>query len=126
MPKILIADDESGIRIIIGQTLEPLEDKGFVLLQAGSGKETLEIIKAEKPDLVLLDVAMPEMSGFDVCNTVKNVLGIKDIYIMMLTGMKRDIDKQRGKDVGADYYMTKPFALDDLLERVVNVLGIET
>jgi DNA-binding response OmpR family regulator len=85
----------------------------------------LEIIKAEKPDLVLLDVAMLEMSGFDVCNTVKNVLGIKDIYIMMLTGMKQEIDKQRGKDVGADYYMTKPFALDDLLERVVNVLRIE-
>ncbi len=126
MPKILIADDESGMRILIGQTLEPLEDKGVELLQAGNGKEALEVIKAEKPDLVLLDVVMPEMSGFDVCNTVKNVLGIKDIYIMMLTGMKRDIDKQRGKDVGADYYMTKPFALDDLLERVVNVLGIET
>ncbi len=126
MPKILIADDESGMRILIGQTLEPLEDKGVVLLQAGSGKETLEIIKAEKPDLVLLDVMMPEMSGFDVCNTVKNVLGMQDIYIMMLTGMKQEVDKQRGKDVGADYYMTKPFALDDLLERVVNVLGIET
>ncbi len=126
MPKILIADDESGMRILIGQTLEPLEDKGVELLQAGNGKEALEVIKAEKPDLVLLDVVMPEMSGFDVCNTVKNVLGIKDIYIIMLTGMKQDIHKQRGKNVGADYYMIKPFALDDLLEKVANVLGIET
>ncbi len=125
MPKILIADDEPGMRILIEQTFESLEDKGVVLLQAGNGKETLEIIKAEKPDIVLLDVMMPEMNGFDVCNTVKKVLGMKDVYILMLTGNKQEIDKQRGKDVGADYYMTKPFALSDLFEKVVNVLGIE-
>ena len=125
MPKVLIVDDELGMRTLIEQTLEPLEDKGVVLQQTGSGKEALEIINAEKPDLVLLDVMMPEMNGFDVCNTVKNILGMRDIYILMLTGKRQEIDKQRGKDVGADCYMTKPFALDDLFEKVANVLGIE-
>ena len=125
MTKILIADDEPGMRILIEQTLEPLEDKGVVLLQAGSGKEALEIIKAEKPDFVLLDVMMPGMDGFEVCNTVKNILEMKDTYILMLTAKGQEFDKQRGKDVGVDYYITKPFDLDDLLEKIVNVLGIE-
>ncbi len=125
MPKILIADDEPGMRILIEQTLEPLEDKGVVLLQAGSGKEALEIIKAKKPDLVLLDVMMPEMNGFEVCNTVKNILSMKDVYILMITAKGQEFDKQNGEDVGVDYYITKPFDLDDILEKVINVLGVE-
>jgi two-component system alkaline phosphatase synthesis response regulator PhoP len=69
---------------------------------------------------------MPEMNGFDVCNTVRNILGIKDVYILMLTAKgQEEIDKQRGKDVGVNYYVTKPFDLDDLLEKIVNILGIE-
>lgn len=125
MAKVLIADDEPGMRILIEQTLEPLEDKGVVLLYANNGKQALEIIKIEKPDLVLLDAMMPEMNGFDVCNTVRNILGIKDVYILMLTAKGQEFDKQRGNDVGVNYYMTKPFDLDDLFEKVVNVLGIE-
>lgn len=125
MTKILIADDEPGMRILIEQTLEPLEDKEVVLLHANNGKQALEIIKTEKPDLVLLDAMMPEMNGFDVCNTVRNILGIKDVYILMLTAKGQEFDKQRGNDVGVNHYMTKPFDLDDLFEKVVNVLGIE-
>ncbi len=107
------------------QTLESLESKGVVLLQASNGKQALEIIKIEKPDLVLLDVMMPEMDGFDVCNTAKNVLGIKDVYILMITAKGQKYDKQRGKDVGVNYYITKPFDLDDVFTKVVNILGIE-
>ena len=125
MPKILIADDEPGMRVLIEQTLELLEDKGVVLLHASDGKQALEIIKAEKPDFVLLDVMMPGMDGFEVCNTVKNILEMKDTYILMLTAKGQEFDKQRGKDVGVDYYIIKPFDLDDLLEKIVNVLGIE-
>jgi DNA-binding response OmpR family regulator len=125
LAKILITDDEPGMRVLIEQTLEPLEDKGVVLLHASNGKQALEIIKAEKPDFVLLDVMMPGMDGFEVCNTVKNILEMKDTYILMLTAKGQEFDKQRGKDVGVDYYITKPFDLDDLLEKIVNVLGIE-
>ena len=125
MTKILMADDEPGMRMLIEQTLEPLEDKGVVLLNACNGKQALEIIKAQKPDFVLLDVMMPEMDGFDVCNTVKNILKIEDIYILMLTAKGQEFDKNRGKDVGVDCYITKPFDLDDIFEKVVNILGIE-
>ncbi len=125
MTKILIADDEPGMRILIGQTLEPLEDKGVVLLQASDGEQALEIIKAEKPDLVLLDVMMPKMSGFDVCNTVKNILRMNDICIMILTAKGRTFDIHLSKDVGVDYYIAKPFDPDNVLEKVVNILGIE-
>jgi DNA-binding response OmpR family regulator len=125
MAKILIADDEPGVRILIEQTLESLEDKGVELLHANNGRQALEIIKIEKPDLVLLDVMMPGMSGFDVCNTVKNILGMKDVYILMLTAKGQEFDKQRGKNVGVNYYITKPFDLDDVFEKVVNILGIE-
>ena len=125
MPKILIADDEPGMRVLIEQTLEPLEDKGVVLLQACSGNEALEIIKAEKPDLVLLDVMMPEMNGFEVCNMVKNILGMRDVYILMITANGQEFDKQKGEDVGVNCYITKPFDLDYILEKAANVLGVK-
>lgn len=125
MATILIADDEPGMRILIEQTLEPLNDKGVELLLAKNGKQALEIIKRVKPELVLLDVMMPEMNGFDVCNTVKNILGMRDVYILMLTAKGQKFDKQMGKEVGVNHYITKPFDLDEVLEMAVNILGIE-
>ncbi len=125
MPKILIADDEPNMRVLLREALEELEDKGVELLTADNGKETLEIIKTKKPELVILDIMMPGMSGFEVCNTVKNVLGMKDIYILMLTAKVEEVDRQKGKDVGADIYMTKPFNPDEVFEKVAKVLEIE-
>ncbi len=125
IPTVLIADDEPNMRILLKATLEELEDKGVELLTADNGKETLEIIKTKKPELVILDIMMPGMSGFEVCNTVKNVLGMKDIYILMLTAKVEEVDRQKGKDVGADIYMTKPFNPDEVFEKVVKVLEIE-
>ncbi len=125
MPKILIVDDEPNMRILLKATLEELEDKGVELLTADNGEETLEIIKTKKPELVILDIMLPGMSGFEVCNTVKNVLGMKDIYILMLTAKVEEGDRQKGKDVGADIYMTKPFNPDEVFEKVAKVLEIE-
>lgn len=122
-PKILIVDDEAHIRLLIEQTLEELEDEGAELLTAANGEEALETIKAEKPQLVFLDVMMPKMNGFDVCNTVKNELGLDDIYIVMLTAKGQEFDKERGKEVGADIYMTKPFDPDEMLEMAEEILG---
>jgi DNA-binding response OmpR family regulator len=65
------------------------------------------------------------MSGFEVCNIVKNVLGMKEVYIIMLTAKGQEIDKEEGKDVGVDIYMTKPFDIDEIVEKAVEVLGIE-
>ncbi len=125
MPKILIVDDEPEMRVLLEQTFEELEDKGVELLTADNGEETLEIIKTKKPELVILDIMMPGMSGFEVCNTVKNVLGMKDIHILMLTAKTQEVDRQKGKDVGADIYMAKPFDPDEILKKAAKVLKIE-
>ncbi|MGH2522196.1 MAG: response regulator transcription factor [Anaerolineales bacterium] len=121
--KILIVDDEAHIRLLIEQTLEELEDQGVEILTADNGKTALDLIKAEQPRLVFLDVMMPKMNGFDVCNTVKNNLGMHDTYIIMLTAKGQEFDKRRGEAVGANLYMTKPFDPDALLEKAKEVLG---
>jgi DNA-binding response OmpR family regulator len=122
--KILIVDDEAHLRMLIQQTLEELEDEGVELLTAADGEAALEAIKAETPQLVFLDVMMPKLSGFDVCSRVKRTLGLKDVYIVLLTAKGQEFDKQKGQDAGADLYMTKPFDPDALLEKARTVLGL--
>jgi DNA-binding response OmpR family regulator len=122
--KILIVDDEAHLRMLIEQTLEDLQDEGVELLTAGNGEEALETIKAEKPNLVFLDVMMPKMSGFDVCHAVKNELGMKEVHIVLLTAKGQEFDKQKGQEAGANLYMTKPFDPDALLAKAKEVLGL--
>ncbi|MBD2042117.1 response regulator [Microcoleus sp. FACHB-672] len=122
--KILIVDDEPHIRILLEQTLEELEDEGVELLTATNGEEALETIQSEKPELVFLDVMMPKMNGFEVCDVVKNKLGMLNIYIIMLTAKGQEFDKQKGKEVGSDLYMTKPFDPDEVLEKSKTILGL--
>lgn len=122
--KILIVDDGPNILILMEQALEKLENEGVELLTAQNGEEALELIKSEKPELVFLDVMMPKMNGLEVCNAVKNQLGMQDIYIIMLTAKGQEFDKQKGNDVGADLYMTKPFRPKDVLQKSREVLGL--
>lgn len=124
MAKILIVDDEPHIRLLLEQTLEELEDEGVELIMANNGEDALEIIKAERPQLVFLDVMMPKKNGFDVCHAVKNELDMKDIYIVMLTAKGQEFDKQKGNDAGADIYMTKPFNPDEIVQKARDVLGM--
>jgi two-component system, OmpR family, alkaline phosphatase synthesis response regulator PhoP len=124
MPKILIVDDEPYIRLLLKQTLEELEDEGVELITADNGEAALDIIRRETPEVVFLDVMMPKMNGFDVCNAVKNELCINGVCIVMLTVKGQEFDKQKGKDVGADIYMTKPFNPDEVLERARTILGM--
>ncbi len=122
-PTILIVDDEPHLRTLIHQTLEELEDEGVELLTASNGEEALATIEAVKPNLVFLDVMMPKLSGFDVCQRTKQELGLTGIYIVLLTAKGQEFDRQRGQEVGADLYMTKPFDPDALLEKAREVLG---
>jgi len=124
-PKILVVDDEAHIRLLIEQTLEELEDQGVEILTADNGEDALETIKSEKPKLVFLDVMMPKMNGFDVCRTVKRELGMDEVYIVMLTAKGQEFDRQRGAEVGANVYMTKPFDPDELLAKATQVLGLQ-
>ncbi len=109
--KILIVDDEPQIRILLEQTLEDFEEGGVEILMAENGKEGLELIESERPNLVFLDVMMPEMNGFDVCQTVKKKLKLKDIYIVLITAKGQEFDKQKGKEVGADDIRPNPLIL---------------
>jgi DNA-binding response OmpR family regulator len=123
-PKILIVDDEAHLRMLIQQTLEELEDEGVELLTASNGEEALATIQSEKPNLVFLDVMMPKLSGFDVCERAKKTLGLADVHIILLTAKGQEFDRQRGQEVGADLYMTKPFDPDALLQKARDVLGL--
>jgi len=123
--KILIVDDEAHIRMLIGQTLEELEDEGVEFLSADNGQSALEIIQSEKPDLVFLDVMMPKMNGMDVCSKVKKELGLQNVFIILLTAKGQELDRQRGQEVGADVYMTKPFDPEALLSKAKQVLGLK-
>lgn len=123
-PKILIVDDEPHIRLLLEQTLEELEDEGVELLMADNGEDALAQIKAEVPQLVFLDVMMPKMNGFDVCYKIKQELEISNVYIIMLTAKGQEFDKQKGQEVGADLYMTKPFDPDEVLEKSCEILNL--
>lgn len=121
---ILIVDDESHIRILLQETLEELEDEGISLRLADNGRQALELIRAHSPRLVLLDVMMPEINGYDVCAAVRADLSLAGIHIILLTAKGQESDRQRGLDVGADEYVTKPFDPDTLLARARDILNM--
>lgn len=123
--KVLVVDDEAHITQLIEQALEDLEDEGVELLIATNGQEALDYIEKDKPQLVFLDVMMPKVNGFEVCNTVKNEWKVEDIYIVMLTAKGQELDKQKGKEVGADMYITKPFDPDALYDKAVEILELD-
>lgn len=123
--KLLIVDDEAHIRMLIEQTLEDLEDEGVELLMATNGEEALNIIQNEKPNLVFLDVMMPRMNGMEVCYKVKKELQMSGVYIILLTAKGQEVDRQKGMDMGADRYMTKPFDPDEMITIAEEILGIQ-
>lgn len=121
--KLLIVDDESHIRMLIEQTLEDLEDEGVELLFAENGEQALELIQKEEPNLVFLDVMMPKMNGMEVCHKVKKELNLSHVYIILLTAKGQEVDRQKGLEMGADRYMTKPFDPDEMLSVAEEVLN---
>ena len=126
MPKtILIADDAIHIRILLAQTLEDFEDVGVELLTASDGLEAWEVIQARRPDLLILDVMMPGLSGYEVCQRLKSDPGLSHAYVIMLTAKGQAKDHERGIQVGADEYITKPFNPRHLVRRVAEVLNVQ-
>ncbi|MCB1141502.1 MAG: response regulator [Leptospiraceae bacterium] len=123
--KIVIIDDELHIRMLMEQTLEDFEDEDVEIFTAANGAEGLELIIEEKPDLVICDVMMPKMNGFEVCEKVKSDPELKHIYFILLTAKGQEADKQKGASMGADMYMTKPFDPDMVLQKVGALLGID-
>ncbi len=122
--KVLIAEDETVLRMLMEITLEDAENRGAAILTTGTGAEALELIQAEKPGLVFLDVMMPSMNGFDVCQAVKRDPDLKGVFIVLLTGKGEVFDRARGEQVGADMYLTKPFDPDELMKITGSVLAL--
>jgi two-component system alkaline phosphatase synthesis response regulator PhoP len=122
--KLLIVDDEAHIRMLLEQTLEELEDDGVNFYSASNGEEAYEIIKTESPQLVFLDVMMPKMNGMEVCRKVKKEMALNDVFIVLLTAKGQELDRQKGQEVGADLYMTKPFDPEVILQKAKEILGL--
>lgn len=122
MRKLLIVDDEDGVRSLVRMTL----DSGYYeILEAQEGRQALEFARAHHPDLVLLDVMLPDMSGFDICRELKNDPRMASTTIVMLTARAQQTDVGEAEAAGADGYFTKPFSPIALMRKVESILGAE-
>ena len=119
--KVLLADDEVMIRTLIAATLE--FDERYQVLVARDGEEALTTAQREKPDLVLLDIMMPERNGYEVCRALRGDLETAHIKVIMLTALAQESDRSKALEAGADDYFTKPFSPRALLEKVEEVLS---
>jgi EAL domain-containing protein (putative c-di-GMP-specific phosphodiesterase class I)/DNA-binding response OmpR family regulator len=119
-PRILIIEDEPDVRLIV---VRMLAVAGYDTVEAGSGREGLAIVASQPPDLILLDVMMPEVSGWDVCRTLKTTPESSTIPVVMLTAKSEIKDLITGMQVGADDYITKPFTKKRLLDTVRDLLA---
>ena len=117
---IVHADDEPDIRLLIEAALSPL---GMQVFGAADGQEGLELILKEKPDLVLLDIRMPRLDGFQVCSVLRNHPDHRETPILMLTALSQVKDIERGATVGATGYIIKPIDVATLRQRVSELLG---
>lgn len=120
---ILLVDDE---RDLVFYTKLFLEEKGYEVVEAYDGREALDKLDEMRPDLVILDVAMPRLSGWDVLRIMQSEEDKQGIPVLMLTARAEDADKARGWELGVTWYQTKPFELDELamvIERILETTG---
>ena len=118
--KVLVVDDEMHILRIVKYKLE---SAGYQVLTALNGVDAIELARNESPALIFLDIMMPGINGYEVCQTLKNDPQTKDIIIIMLTAKGQESDKIKGLEVGVDEYITKPFSPQDLLDRTKDLIG---
>ena len=120
MTKILIAEDEPDIRDLVAFTLR---FAGYEVVTGTNGEEAVQIAKKELPDLILLDVRMPRMTGYEACKHIKADTNLKDVPIVFLSAKGQESEIQSGMEAGAEEYLLKPFAPDQLTERVRSILS---
>jgi DNA-binding response OmpR family regulator len=120
MTKILIAEDEADIRELI---VYSLTFSGFEVVTAADGEEAVQVALEEKPDLIMLDVRMPRMDGYEACVQIKNSSELQDVPVVMLSAKGQESEIEAGLQVGAHEYILKPFALDELVDRVRSIVG---
>jgi DNA-binding response OmpR family regulator len=117
--RILIADDNENIRDALAYLLE---DEGFQLWIAKDGADALQKVRDVHPDILLLDIMMPEMNGYDVCRAIKSDPELQNTYIIMLTAKGQVAEQERGKEAGANEYIVKPFSPGEILVKIKKIL----
>jgi DNA-binding response OmpR family regulator len=120
MAKILVIEDDASIRLGLEDTLRA---KGYDVVAVGRGDEGIAHAEESKPDLIILDIMLPDIDGFEVCRRLKSARStLAEVPVIMLTARGAELDRVRGLELGADDYVTKPFSLMELLARVAAVL----
>lgn len=119
--KILIVDDEVYILHILDFSLGA---EGYEVITAADGEEAIEKAKTEKPDLVVLDIMMPKVDGFEACRRLKADAATREIPVILLTAKGREVDRRMGMEVGADDYIVKPFSPNKLIEKIGSFLSV--
>lgn len=117
---ILIVDDEKNIAISVDYLLRR---EGYAVSVAHDGEEGLRLIREQRPDLVLLDIMMPKLDGFQVCQIVRQDPALAGVRIVMLTAKGRDAEREKGLTLGADAYITKPFSTRELVSQIKALLA---
>ncbi len=116
---ILIVEDEPKSRILIRDLLEV---SGYSTIEATGGEQGVELARAKKPDLILMDIMMPKMDGYTACREIKMDKATKAIPVVMVTSVDFELNKELGRDVGADGYITKPVDRQELLDVISRFL----
>lgn len=120
VPKVLIVDDDPNILM----SLEFLMRKsGYEVLIARNGKEALELLNSNTPDITLLDIMMPDVDGYEICKQVKKSKKLKTCKIVFISAKTKEADIQKGYDAGADLYITKPFSTKFVVSKVSELLS---
>ena len=119
MPTVLFIDDDAGISEVLAAGLYL---QGFESIKASNGRQALELLKTEKPDVVVLDVMMPGLDGFQICRTLKETPETSKLPVVFLTARSAPADVQRGLALGADDYLSKPIDIYELAERLRRVI----
>ena len=119
MPRILIVDDEPNIVLALEMLMKR---EGYDTRTVGDGERAVEAAEAYRPDLILLDVMMPRMDGYEVCQRIRSDAALKGIFIVMLTAKGREVEREKGLALGADVYITKPFSTREVVRKVKELL----
>ncbi len=118
--KILVVDDDPNLTRSVTFILQK---EGYLVDTATNGEEAMEKVRNLKPRLIYLDVMMPKKNGYEVCQEIKTDINLNDVYVIMLTAKGQERDREKGTDMGADEFITKPFSPKFIVERTKAILG---
>jgi DNA-binding response OmpR family regulator len=120
MHRILIVDDEPNIVLALELLMKR---EGYAVQSVDDGQKAFDAVREFRPDLILLDIMMPKMDGYEVCQRIRADASLKDVSIIMLTAKGREVEREKGLALGADYYVTKPFSTREVMMMIKEVLS---